>query len=168
MPAEIKARPTLYKGIQMRSRLEADYAAHLDRDGETWEYEPECFASQDGQWLPDFRIGKHGTLQEIKPAALLNPREGEIDYSVACRIDPILKRMTIARESRPDACLELVFWTYGAQVPDLCVIGAPGVPWQACTGSSLLLMWPGMGQLADAYLRLNADDAEEGATANAF
>lgn len=28
----IKARPTIYKGIQMRSRLEADYAAALDRD----------------------------------------------------------------------------------------------------------------------------------------
>jgi hypothetical protein len=53
---EIKARPTIYKGIQMRSRLEADYAPHLDtpapgwihEPGQVfepdWDYEPECFA----------------------------------------------------------------------------------------------------------------------------
>lgn len=162
---EIKARPTLYQGIQMRSRLEADYAAHMDRNGEMWEYEPECFAGPGGQWLPDFRVGKHGTLQELKPASLLSPREGEIDYSVACRMDPILRRMMIARESCPEACLELIFWTYGAQQPDLCVIGVAGVPWQAAWGNSLLLMWPGMGQFADAYLRLNADADQKEAAA---
>lgn len=170
MPAEIKARPTLYKGIQMRSRLEADYAAHLDQTSDTWEYEPTCFAGPGGQWLPDFRVpGSRTTiLQEIKPASLLKPRAGEGEYGAICRMDPILKRMTVAWESEPEACLELVFWTYGAQEPDVLVIGLPGLPWQACAGSSLLLMWPGMGQLADAYLRLEPAGASEEVAANAF
>jgi hypothetical protein len=55
----IKARPTIYKGIQMRSRLEAAYAQHLDADNYPWEYEPECFADETGQYLPDFRIGAY-------------------------------------------------------------------------------------------------------------
>ena len=155
MPAEIKARPTLYKGIQMRSRLEADYAAHLDRTWQSWEYEPDCFAGPDGQWLPDFRVGGI-VLQEVKPASLIRRREGETDYDIACRMDPILQRMLIARESEPEVPLELVFWSYGAQEPDLCVVGVSGVPWLAAVGSLPLLMWQGMGQFADAYTRLNA------------
>lgn len=53
---ELQARPTLYKGIQMRSRLEAGYAMWLDEMGFTWSYEPHCFASRSGQYLPDFRL----------------------------------------------------------------------------------------------------------------
>lgn len=164
---EIKARPTLYRGIQMRSRLEADYAAHMDRNGEMWEYEPECFAGPDGQWLPDFRV--NGTvLQEVKPASLLKYRDDENDSGLTGRVDLILKRMTIAWESNPEAILELIFWTYGAQEPDLSVIGVPRVPWQTVTGGLLLLMWPGMGQLAREYIRLNPDSVPKEATASAF
>lgn len=54
--AEYKARPTIYKGIQMRSRLEAGYAAWLDLWGFDWEYEPQAFASEKGQYLPDFLL----------------------------------------------------------------------------------------------------------------
>jgi hypothetical protein len=49
------ARPTLYAGVLMRSRLEASFAQHLDSLGFSWEYEPNCFASTAGQWLPDFK-----------------------------------------------------------------------------------------------------------------
>ena len=51
-----KARPTIYKGIHMRSRLEATFAQHLDHSdcGRHWRYEPECFADETGQYLPDF------------------------------------------------------------------------------------------------------------------
>lgn len=49
-----KARPTTYKGIEMRSRLEAGCATWLDEVGLGWEYEPQCFASDRGQYLPDF------------------------------------------------------------------------------------------------------------------
>lgn len=40
----------------MRSRLEASFAAWLDRNGFVWQYEPWCFASEKGQYLPDFLI----------------------------------------------------------------------------------------------------------------
>lgn len=51
------ARPTVYKGIQMRSRLEAGYAAWLDRWHFDWEYEPCAFAHPElGQYLPDFLL----------------------------------------------------------------------------------------------------------------
>lgn len=67
----IKARPTTYKGIQMRSRLEAAWAAHFDKHGWTWEYEPMCFADESGQYLPDFAVrtspDMNPTYVEIKP-----------------------------------------------------------------------------------------------------
>lgn len=71
-----KARPTLYKGIRMRSRLEARYAQHLDRNGFRWEYEPDCYGDETGDYLPDFLIvgnasgaSRHPTRLyiEIKP-----------------------------------------------------------------------------------------------------
>jgi hypothetical protein len=49
-------RITVYRGIEMRSRLEALAAAYLDRHGFAWEYEPICFAGMGGQYLPDFRV----------------------------------------------------------------------------------------------------------------
>lgn len=53
-------RPTIYNGIPMRSRLEARFAAWLDRQEFQWDYEPQCFAAKDGrQYLPDFRIRDH-------------------------------------------------------------------------------------------------------------
>lgn len=59
----MQARPTIYKGIQMRSRMEAEFAAHLDslvarwpEDYGSWHYEPMCFAGAAGQYLPDFRL----------------------------------------------------------------------------------------------------------------
>lgn len=51
-----RGRPTFYKGIKMRSRMEATAAALFDRFGASWEYEPMCFASEAGQYLPDFLV----------------------------------------------------------------------------------------------------------------
>lgn len=53
---QFKARPTTYKGIAMRSRLEARVAAWLDSLGIRWTYEPHAFASEKGQYLPDFEL----------------------------------------------------------------------------------------------------------------
>jgi hypothetical protein len=65
----MKARPTIYKGVRMRSRLEALFAASIEGLC-TWEYEPECFADEHGQYLPDFRCTwsrDNYTYDEIKP-----------------------------------------------------------------------------------------------------
>jgi hypothetical protein len=57
MTTALRARPTTYNGIEMRSRLEARVAAWLDDVGIPWEYEPRAFASAQGQYLPDFQLG---------------------------------------------------------------------------------------------------------------
>ncbi len=147
----IPARPTVYKGIQMRSRLEADYASALDRDGEKWEYEPTCFAGPDGQWLPDFRIGHDGIYVEVKPAYLIEWDTPDLD-GVYERVDKVLRRMTVAWLSEPQAPLQLVFWSYGREQigAPLVILGTPRSPgWFAYTPSTLdvPMLWPGMGQL---------------------
>lgn len=76
--AVIAARPTTYRGIRMRSRLEAGFAQWLDQLGCTWEYEPECFADETGQYLPDFLVRdvqllapvlRYDLYVEVKPTA---------------------------------------------------------------------------------------------------
>lgn len=159
----IPARPTVYKGIKMRSRLEADYASALDRDGETWEYEPTCFGGPEGQWLPDFRVGSHSAYVELKPAYLIAWDTRDLN-EVYARIDKILTRMTIAWVSEPDVYLHLVFWTYGAEQTDaplsIAAAGRNG-PWLTYTPSTLdvPLMWPGMGQF-DAIACQKLHDGE--------
>ena len=72
-----KARPTTYRGIQMRSRLEARFAATLDAIGHPWQYEPRAFGSRDGQYLPDFLVDNPviGPLYiEVKPTIELAMR----------------------------------------------------------------------------------------------
>lgn len=158
---QIKARPTLYKGIQMRSRLEADYAADLDKQGYRWAYEPECFASETGQWLPDFgcTFMDHGPLaifDEVKPAEPLMRLLGDIPSLRACahfeHVDALLRRMEIAWTSRPDAMLRLMFWQYGSDRPFLSVFSLrqDGL-WFAEFGiQPFPLLWPGMGQHRNA------------------
>lgn len=52
MEYNIKSHPTLYNGVQFRSRLEARWAAFFDLAGWKWEYEPIDL----GDWVPDFRV----------------------------------------------------------------------------------------------------------------
>ena len=49
----IEAKPTVYRGIEMRSRHEAKWAAFFDAVGLVWEYEPDVNL---GVWRPDFRL----------------------------------------------------------------------------------------------------------------
>ena len=148
----IKARPTTYKGIQMRSRLEADYAAALDRAERRWEYEPTCFAGENAQWLPDFRasFGETSTdaYVEVKPAGVMHDLEAKGGHAFEQYADEILTKMSVAWLSEPDTPLMLVFWTYGADDPDFILLGMHGIPWQAWGVSGYgPLLWPGMGQL---------------------
>lgn len=150
----IPARPTLYKGIRMRSRLEADYAAHLDETGEAWEYEPECFASDQGQWLPDFRVGSYRILTEVKPAGALPAEHGAGGSAYEKYVDAHLERMTVAWASDPDACLQLVYWRYGGPAELIVYSVGRRHPWFACTttdASRPALLWTGMGQMEMLY-----------------
>lgn len=93
----MEARPTTYKGIQMRSRTEALYAADLDRLGHDWDYEPMCFADERGQYLPDFVVEK-----DTKSKIFIEIK-GKISELL-----PILDQMSIVFGSEPSAELLLV------------------------------------------------------------
>lgn len=60
-----QAIPTMYKGIQFRSRLEATWAAFFDELYWRWEYEPCDFNG----WIPDFIIigAEQNLWVEVKP-----------------------------------------------------------------------------------------------------
>lgn len=82
-----KARPTVYNGIAMRSRLEARFASWLDQDVDpsaAWEYEPRAYGSVEGQYLPDFQVhGWHRPLfVEVKPTE-------EAAWAATARIRPL-------------------------------------------------------------------------------
>ena len=135
VPAKLNSphigRSTLYRGIRMRSRLEASYAAHLDATigPDKWEYEPVCFAGPDGQWLPDFRVDEpegHAYV-ELKPLILRQ--------SPAEDIDKILCQMSVALLSDPQCILRLQFWDWEASTGDVVTLGADG-HWSATSAAS--------------------------------
>lgn len=101
MPTErIQARPTIYNGFHMRSRLEARFAEWMDGRGWQWAYEPFCYASPAGQYLPDFRVDARGAeyFIEIKPTE---------QYFT----DAMLANGDIIRASKPNA-------HFGIVIPD--------------------------------------------------
>ena len=66
MEYDIKSKPTVYKNVKFRSRLEARWAAFFDLIGWRWQYESHDFNG----WTPDFIV--YGSddrfiLIEIKP-----------------------------------------------------------------------------------------------------
>lgn len=75
----IEARPTLYRGVQMRSRLEARVAEWMDAGGIVWQYEPRVYKVGAVEYLPDFQVGER-TFVEVKPA--IEARGTQIALSV--------------------------------------------------------------------------------------
>lgn len=98
-------RPTTYCGIPMRSRLEALWAAHFDNEPDhgPWLYEPRCFASPAGQYLPDFvmlddplDLASAQAFVEVKPRIL-----------TASQMAAEQRRMSIIWDSMLDVALSL-------------------------------------------------------------
>lgn len=52
------SKETDYAGVTFRSRLEARWAYAFDLLGVPWQYEPRCFRTPEGGYLPDFLVGK--------------------------------------------------------------------------------------------------------------
>jgi hypothetical protein len=76
----MKAKPTVYAGIEFRSRLEAKWACFFDELGWRWTYEP-----FDGNgYIPDFLIhGDSPLLVEVKPAVSLADYRAPIPKMIA-------------------------------------------------------------------------------------
>jgi len=64
MPREIKAIPTSYSGIQLKSRMEAQTSLLCDVLGWAWEYEPYSIMLSSGiAYIPDFRAEKYTIIE---------------------------------------------------------------------------------------------------------
>jgi hypothetical protein len=74
-PKGYKAKPTLYKNILMRSRLEARQCMFKDLLGIQYQYEP----ANTFDWYPDTYLFDFKCLEEIKPI-------GEFDKEMADRM----------------------------------------------------------------------------------
>lgn len=87
----IDARPAEYRGVAMRSQLEADFAKHLDNNGlPGWTYEPRIYRGEaDPGYLPDFQIGS--AFFEVKPTL--------------AEVTEAARRMEVIWETNPDAVL---------------------------------------------------------------
>jgi hypothetical protein len=62
---EIEAKPTPYRGVMFRSKLEATWARFFDAIGVEWEYEPTRLPG----WIPDFLVAGWW-LAEVKPVRM--------------------------------------------------------------------------------------------------
>jgi hypothetical protein len=94
LSGRLDALPATYRGVRMRSQLEADFAHHLDSMGaRNWEYEPKRYASPDGTYLPDFFVGPR-MFFEVKPT-----------YE---EVQGAMERMEIIWATLPDAVLTVV------------------------------------------------------------
>lgn len=84
--AGIAALPTIYRGTQFRSLLEACWAATLDSLGIAWEYEPETFELPSGvKYLPDFHLTEIGIWLEVKgPGIPRIEKAFELGKMLAC------------------------------------------------------------------------------------
>lgn len=80
----IKAIDTRYKGYYFRSRLEARWAVFFDALGLEYQYEPEGFELDNGEWyLPDFFLPHFNSWVEIKPT------EDKFDFALKNKMSSI-------------------------------------------------------------------------------
>ena len=64
---QLRVLPTTYHNIKFRSRLEARWAAYFDMIGVKWQYEPEGYQLDCGNYCPDFLCEKGSFFVEVKP-----------------------------------------------------------------------------------------------------
>jgi hypothetical protein len=102
-----EARPTTYKGIQMRSRLEAGFAQWLDRWEMPWEYEPRAFASDAGQYLPDFCVQIQFGYESATAYIEVKPHPPSPQT-----MDRLARQMSVIHDSEPDAVLLVAEGSY--------------------------------------------------------
>jgi len=84
---------TEYRGILMRSRLEADFARHLDDLRIPWRYEPTIFGPVGEGYKPDFQLMRRGEHHYVE----VKPRLADVGEAE--------RRMEIIWETYPDAVL---------------------------------------------------------------
>lgn len=155
---EIRAIPTMYAGVQFRSRLEARWAAFFDLLGWEWEYEPIDLKG----WIPDFLLrgrsslpcfdwaNVEGVLVEVKPCISFPcPIAEQIDRS---GIPPQFEAMIVGRSIPVGTSVETsdgyaIGWMRGNPTPwqhragmrpiwgdAICQVFAPEDEWEPDAG----------------------------------
>src|ERR1700754_2375108 len=86
------AIPTVYNGIQFRSRLEARWAAFFDLCDWKWQYEPFDLPG----WIPDFLVQTSDGLKlfEVKPLIRQNILIRDVPFDVTSKIETALRAPT--------------------------------------------------------------------------
>ena len=103
MAQRLKAIPTIYHGIEFRSKLEAKYAQAFDRLGIVWEYEGHGFRFDDGtSYCPDFYMPEIETYFEVK--GVMDDASAKKLRLLANEVLPLHKRVAIGH---PDGSLEV-------------------------------------------------------------
>lgn len=77
-----KSLPTIYEGIEYRSRLEARWAVVFTLLGTKFEYEPRTFWTREGGYVPDFRL----LLKKPRWLEIKGPEPIERDYVRAAEV----------------------------------------------------------------------------------
>lgn len=85
-------RPTVYRDIRFRSRLEVRLAWYLDALGVDWTYEPRVYGPKGSRYLPDFEIAVSPPIFiEVKPTL--------------AEVQPAQAKMAVIWQEHPDAVL---------------------------------------------------------------
>lgn len=178
----IAAKPTLYRGIRFRSRLEARWAVFFDAIGREWVYEPAFPELASLGYQPDFLLEDNmgGTaIHEIKPliggwdglAGCLNDFMGDTRYQQAAGI---LQTRLILTVGTPGE------WEQGrlAGYGHVSIMWYPTrsadelYEWAECIQCSRIALWqdgnpmccprkPPVGPLYDAFARVRDESYED-------
>lgn len=104
----VHAIPTKYRGVPMRSRLEAHVAAVLDQTGIPWTYEPKVYwvpGIKGSGYLPDFRLwpGRPNPwFVEVKPTGIYDDR-----HTDPTDLRNAIEKLLRVRYAEPQATLVL-------------------------------------------------------------
>jgi hypothetical protein len=115
----IAAKPTTYRGVSMKSKLESQVAIELDRLDIPWAYEPRIYwkpSVKRSGYLPDFRLWpkrrEHPWFVEVKPSGIYCERHTDTSDLLTA-----LEKLMVIRHTEPDATL--VLWLADPRADDM-------------------------------------------------
>lgn len=107
-----KAIPIQYGGYQMRSKLEAKWAAFLDYLRIEYQYEPRSYALEGGiGYLPDFYLPEQDIFLEIKPDKELSEFDANKIYFFS--LDANIKANLVLLRGEPDMFQHSYYYVKG-------------------------------------------------------
>lgn len=85
------SKPTEYRNITFRSRLEADFARWFDSMGILWEFEPEGYKLENGlSYLPDFFLPAQRAYFECKGVMLREDEDKILQLAAESKTDVVI------------------------------------------------------------------------------